>query len=65
MSNDSQRHALPTNTHSSWQQGATAARAGKQFKDNPYSPLNYHFVTWGNGWLMAAHQIAKEQDEEL
>lgn len=62
---DSQRHALPTDTHSSWQQGAAAARAGKPFTANPYSPLDGHFVTWGNGWLVTTYEQAKRNDEEL
>lgn len=48
---------------SSWQQGATAARAGRPCNTNPHSPLTYDFVTWLNGWAVAAHNKAKEDDE--
>lgn len=50
---------------SPWQQGADAARAGSPFKTNPYPCTNYFHVAWGNGWLWATHQVAKENDEEL
>lgn len=53
------------NSTSPWQQGATAAREGKPFAANPYSTINHFHVSWGNGWLWATHQIAKENDEEL
>lgn len=50
---------------SRWQQGANAARAGAKSKDCPYGRLSYDFVTWHNGWAMAAHMQAKEEDAEL
>lgn len=62
---DSQRHALPTDTHAAWNEGAKAAQAGKPFAANPYSPLNYRFVVWGNGWLVTTHTQARNDDEEL
>jgi ribosome modulation factor len=48
---------------SAWQQGANAAREGLPATACPYSPLTYDFVTWMNGWAMAAHLKAKEDDE--
>jgi ribosome modulation factor len=48
---------------SAWQQGASAAREGLPASACPYSPLTYDFVTWMNGWAMAAHLKAKEDDE--
>lgn len=50
---------------SRWQEGANAARAGKQSTDCPYLRETYHFVTWTNGWATAAHEMAKEDDGEL
>ena len=46
--------------NSTWQQGATAARAGVPSTGCPYSPSEYHFVTWMNGWAFAMHQMALE-----
>lgn len=46
-----------------WQQGADAGRAGKPASACPYSTLDYRFVVWFNGWAMATHQKAKEDDE--
>jgi ribosome modulation factor len=48
---------------SAWQEGADAARAGVPATRCPYEPLTYHFVTWHNGWAMAKHLMAKEDDE--
>lgn len=52
-------------TYSTWQEGATAARAGKPISANPYDPIAYKYVVWVNGWVFATHLIAKENDEEL
>jgi ribosome modulation factor len=46
-----------------WQQGADAARAGKPASACPYATLDYRWVVWMNGWVMAAHLKAKEDDE--
>lgn len=46
-----------------WNEGATAARAGKPATACPYSPLSYDFVVWFNGWSFATHLKAKEDDE--
>lgn len=48
---------------SAWQQGATAAHAGKTAKDNPYKPSQYDWVTWMNGWTWARYQDAREEFE--
>lgn len=48
---------------STWQEGADAARADKPASACPYHPIEYHFVTWMNGWAMATHNKAKEDDE--
>lgn len=45
-----------------WELGAKAARAGKTFSANPYPAIDYEFVSWGNGWLAAMHNIAKEYE---
>jgi hypothetical protein len=50
--------------NSVWNEGAAAARAGVPSSRNPYQPTNYNFVVWLNGWAFAAHQRAKEMDDE-
>ncbi len=46
-----------------WNEGATAARAGKPASACPYNTLSYDFVVWFNGWAFATHMKAKEDDE--
>lgn len=46
-----------------WNEGAAAARAGLTSTDCPYSPINYMYVVWHNGWAFAMHMKAKEDDE--
>ena len=56
---------LPENLahHSAWQRGADDARAGKPVTQNPFPEWEYHFVTWINGWAVARHRMAKENEE--
>lgn len=55
----------PQLTHSVWQQGANAARAGKPITANPYSKINWNYVVWMNGWATATHNMAKQEIDEL
>lgn len=51
---------MSTTFHSTWLQGANAARAGASAADCPYPPSEYFFVAWFNGWSNAMHNMAKE-----
>lgn len=61
--------ALPSDhpqlTHSVWQQGADAARAGKPSSANPHSKINWNYVVWMNGWATATYNMAKQELDDL
>lgn len=43
-----------------WNEGAAAARSGLLSSDCPYTPADYNFVVWHNGWSYALHMVAWE-----
>lgn len=45
---------------SAWQQGSDAGKAGLQSIDCPYTPDNYDFVVWHNGWSFTRHLRARD-----
>ncbi len=45
---------------STWQEGATAARAGTAITDCPYTHGDWAVVVWTNGWTTARHTMAME-----
>ena len=55
---------------SAWQQGSNAAKVGMLSADCPYTPDNYDFVVWHNGWSFTRYQRARLEspfmdDEEI